>query len=331
MANRGQWRAVVWLVLATPGVACAPPKPNSELSGHAAQQASTQQIFVALSPDNSASGSSRYRLFAASPLILDPTSVVFCFDTAEVCQANGKLGGTQPLQIAALAKTTSDGAAYFETNSDVALTGTSQAVTVLAQDFNGIAYTETLHLKSKDSIPGTTEPSDNASGTPNTGDTADASNSSTSPNQGQSDSKSACHKAPDAYTCEVEQEVARLTNLKRQQAGLAPLTFDKRIGYVARLWSQEQANRNTISHEWFNSGEWARQFEQEFKTRAPRGAENVAQNIDAGSATATAQRLVDMWWGSAPHRANMKGNYRNIGVGFVKKGTLTYATQNFAN
>jgi uncharacterized protein YkwD len=44
-----------------------------------------------------------------------------------------------------------------------------------------------------------------------------------------------------------------------------------------------------------------------------------------------AKELTDMWWSSAPHRANMLGGFNGIGVGFGRAadGGL-YGTQIFA-
>lgn len=61
-----------------------------------------------------------------------------------------------------------------------------------------------------------------------------------------SPSLQSCYQG-DEWTCEVEAEITRLTNLKREK----PLIQSFESSFVARSWSREQADVDQISHSGF--------------------------------------------------------------------------------
>jgi uncharacterized protein YkwD len=139
-----------------------------------------------------------------------------------------------------------------------------------------------------------------------------------------------CHLAPDDFTCRVEMEVLRLTNVKRAASGRTEFTNAKYIGCASRLWSQEMARRGSISHDWFSNGTLRQKYRNECSGTGTISAENVAMSGGSSQTPeAVATTFVNMWWNSSGHRANMLGNYRSMGVGFFKRGNSWYGTQNF--
>lgn len=138
-----------------------------------------------------------------------------------------------------------------------------------------------------------------------------------------------CYKAP-AFVCEVEAAIHQLTNEYRASAGLQPVAFSVHLTYSARMWSQTQAQTESISHEGFPN---AREVTivNEFGADVPVKvlAENVAQNHMKKDAATTAKEIIQQWWESPGHKANMLGDYPHLGVGIAFLGTKAYATQIF--
>ena len=139
-----------------------------------------------------------------------------------------------------------------------------------------------------------------------------------------------CHLAPDEFTCLVEMEVLRLTNVKRSANGRREFTNAKFIGCASRLWSAEMARRGSISHDWFSNGTLRQKYRDDCSGTGTISAENVAMSSGSGQTPeSVATQFVNMWWNSPGHRTNMLGNYRSMGVGFHKRGNSWYGTQNF--
>lgn len=139
-----------------------------------------------------------------------------------------------------------------------------------------------------------------------------------------------CFEA-DATTCAIEGAVYKYTNAFRAQNRLASLQFGRLMGFAARDWSLKQL-RTGLSHDGFPNAR-----DLVIKTKFGAGsqalvlAENVAQNMMRTGADETGKVIVDQWIGSAPHRRNMLGNYRVIGVGIAASGTMVIGTQIFGD
>ena len=123
----------------------------------------------------------------------------------------------------------------------------------------------------------------------------------------------------------IEREVARLVNIERQKAGLAPLTFSEEISKVARIKSQDMADKNYFSH---TSPTYGDPFEmmRTFGIKYGYAGENIAK----GYRSATS--VMNGWMNSSGHRANiLNRNFNKIGVGYVEANGTTYWTQMFTD
>lgn len=123
----------------------------------------------------------------------------------------------------------------------------------------------------------------------------------------------------DSYS--IEQEVIKLVNVERANAGLSALKYDWELGRVAQYKSQDMHDKNYFSH---TSPVYGTPFTmmKNFGISYKSAGENIAM----GQKTAAA--VVDAWMNSEGHRANiLNKNYTHIGVGYVKDGN--YWTQMF--
>jgi len=106
-----------------------------------------------------------------------------------------------------------------------------------------------------------------------------------------------------------EQEVLRLVNQARTNAGLSKLTADSNITKVARIKAQDMVNNNYFSH---NSPTYGTPFEmmKSFGISYKSAGENIA-------AHSTVEAAFNAWMNSSGHRANILNssfNYTGIGV-----------------
>ena len=118
-----------------------------------------------------------------------------------------------------------------------------------------------------------------------------------------------------------EQQVIDLTNEKRASRGLKPLNANWELSRVARYKSQDMANNKYFSH---TSPAYGSPFNmiKNFGIKYRSAGENIAYG------QRTPAQVVNSWWNSAGHRANMlNANYTDIGVCYVANGN--YWTQMF--
>jgi uncharacterized YkwD family protein/spore coat assembly protein SafA len=113
----------------------------------------------------------------------------------------------------------------------------------------------------------------------------------------------------------VETEVLALVNQERQKAGLRPLEMDWELQRVARMKSQDMAQKNYFSHQSPTYGspfDMMKQFGIKFST----AGENIA------SGQRTPQEVMASWMKSPGHRANiLKPEYTHLGVGYYRGGS----------
>lgn len=113
-----------------------------------------------------------------------------------------------------------------------------------------------------------------------------------------------------------ETEVVRLVNRVRSQNGLKPLSSDWQLSRVARVKSQDMADKNYFSHTSPTYGspfDMMKSFGISYKT--------AAENIAMGQKTPRA--VVDAWMNSPGHRKNiLNPSFTSIGVGYVAKGNI---------
>ncbi|NLC77053.1 MAG: sporulation protein [Clostridia bacterium] len=127
-----------------------------------------------------------------------------------------------------------------------------------------------------------------------------------------------------ASNSQFEQQVVDLVNQERAKAGLKPLIHDPQLSQVARLKSQDMANKGYFSHTSPTYGspfEMMKQYGISYRT--------AGENIAAGQRTPA--QVVAAWMGSSGHRANiLNANFTHIGVGYVAGGSYGhYWTQMF--
>ncbi|MCQ2447764.1 MAG: SafA/ExsA family spore coat assembly protein [Oscillibacter sp.] len=118
-----------------------------------------------------------------------------------------------------------------------------------------------------------------------------------------------------------EQEVARLVNVERAKAGLAPLTLNWELSRVARYKSQDMKDNRYFAH---NSPTYGTPFQmiRSFGLSYRTAGENIAMGY------ATPAAVMNGWMNSSGHRANiLNASYTQIGVGYVAEGN--YWTQQF--
>ncbi len=124
----------------------------------------------------------------------------------------------------------------------------------------------------------------------------------------------------------IELEVVRLVNIERQKEGLQPLQASSELSNVARMKSQDMANKNYFSH---TSPTYGSPFDmmKQFGIKYNTAGENIAKG------QLTAQSVVTAWMNSSGHRANiMNPSFNKIGVGHYKSSNGTnYWTQMFTN
>lgn len=111
-------------------------------------------------------------------------------------------------------------------------------------------------------------------------------------------------------------------NASRATQGLAPLAVNDDLTTVARGWSSQLAVVGSLSH----NPSYTDQYPGEWR----RLAENVGTMTWAGADTATlVDRLHRAFMDSAGHRANILGDYNQLGVGVVTVGPTMWVTVNF--
>lgn len=123
----------------------------------------------------------------------------------------------------------------------------------------------------------------------------------------------------------IEKEVVRLVNIEREKAGLAPLAYSEELSRVARIKSQDMADKNYFSHTSPTYGDpfnMMRSFGIAYKT----AGENIAKGYSS------AKSVINGWMNSSGHRANiLNPSFGKIGIGYVKANGTTYWTQMFTD
>ena len=113
----------------------------------------------------------------------------------------------------------------------------------------------------------------------------------------------------------VEEEVLTLVNQKRSKIGLKPLQMDWELARVARMKSQDMAQKNYFSHTSPTYGspfDMMKHFGINFRT----AGENIA------SGQQTPKEVMESWMNSQGHRENiLKPDYTHLGVGYYRGGS----------
>ncbi len=128
------------------------------------------------------------------------------------------------------------------------------------------------------------------------------------------------------------------TNDFRTTEGLSTLALNAQMSAVSQAWSDAQLAELVAVWKTYTGGTLDFNFRHNpnYSRQIPSGyraaAENVAWACGYLSEESAARALMKAWKNSAGHRANMLGNFTDIGVGFSwDAGTrCAYSTQNFA-
>lgn len=135
-----------------------------------------------------------------------------------------------------------------------------------------------------------------------------------------------------AYLEALTQEIHRLTNIERAQAGMDTLVFDAALSEIATLHSKDMAQNNYFEHTSPDGCTVGCRFEKAgYKANA--WGENIIWKSSTVQPTsdALAAFFVDAWMNSAGHRQNiLSENYTNEGIGIALIGNRVYATANFS-
>ena len=118
------------------------------------------------------------------------------------------------------------------------------------------------------------------------------------------------------YAAQISpEEVVRLTNQKRAEAGLAPLTYNQTLAGAAYTKGRDMIDRDYWAHV-APDGTQPWKFFSDFGYRYRYAGENLARDFSSASAT------VDAWMNSPTHRDNiLNPKYKEIGIG-VTEGDL---------
>ncbi len=129
---------------------------------------------------------------------------------------------------------------------------------------------------------------------------------------------------PADFDTAAEQEIVRLLNQSRQQAGLAPLVIDDRLTSAARQHTALMVQQGQLSHQFAGEPALSKRLAAT-GIRFNFDGENVA--YDSGTPAEVHLGLMN----SPPHRANiMNPEFNAVGVGVVHKDDLIYVTEDFA-
>jgi hypothetical protein len=129
-------------------------------------------------------------------------------------------------------------------------------------------------------------------------------------------STSPAHAAADPNATEVQ--FSQILNSQRASTGMGGLTVDAGLSNVARNWSSAMASKSSLTHN--------PNMKSQIAAVVPdwtRMGENIAYGSDP-------QRMSDMLWNSAGHKANIVGDYNRVGVGVVVSGNTIWVTFDFA-
>lgn len=121
--------------------------------------------------------------------------------------------------------------------------------------------------------------------------------------------------APPAVAVE-EGTISSLVNQARWAAGLPGLSRNADMDRVALAWAQEMASNGTMEHN------------PDYDSQIPAGWRAAAENVAQGQPSASA--LHGAWMSSQGHRANILGDYTDIGIAYINANGTTWGVEVFA-
>lgn len=106
-----------------------------------------------------------------------------------------------------------------------------------------------------------------------------------------------------------------LVNQARAAAGLRGLLHNESMDAVAAAWANQMGAAGALSHN------------PQFSAQIPAGWSRAGENV--GEGYPTPQAMFDGWMRSPGHRANILGDYTDIGIAFVTLNGRTWGVQDF--
>ncbi len=111
-------------------------------------------------------------------------------------------------------------------------------------------------------------------------------------------------------------DIYALVNQARWANGQAGLIRNPAMDQVAANWAATMAANGTMAHN------------PDYASQIPGGWSAAGENVAQGHPTGAAMH--DGWMGSSGHRANILGNFTDIGIAFLSSGGTTWGVQVFA-
>ncbi len=111
--------------------------------------------------------------------------------------------------------------------------------------------------------------------------------------------------------------ITDLANEARAAAGTAPLARNANLASVARAWARRMAADGRLWHT------------PDLANQIPSGWRRIGENVAQGYRTGA--QMHSGWMGSSGHRANILGDFTDIGVAFLESGGTTWGVQVFAS
>lgn len=109
--------------------------------------------------------------------------------------------------------------------------------------------------------------------------------------------------------------IAALVNQARASAGLPGLIHNPSMDSVALQWANQMGASQVMSHN------------PDYSTQIPSGWSRAGENVAMGQPTPSAMHTA--WMNSAPHRANILGDFTDIGIAFVTVNGTTWGVEDF--
>jgi hypothetical protein len=109
--------------------------------------------------------------------------------------------------------------------------------------------------------------------------------------------------------------IATLVNQARAGAGLPGLIHNPSMDSVALQWANQMGASQVMSHN------------PDYSTQIPSGWSRAGENIAMGQPTPSEMHAA--WMNSAPHRANILGDFTDIGIAFVTVNGTTWGVEDF--
>lgn len=116
-------------------------------------------------------------------------------------------------------------------------------------------------------------------------------------------------------TAAGEDTIFSLVNQARAANGLGPLKLNSAISAVSVAWANQMAANGAMTHN------------PSYASQMPGGWSKAAENVAMGYPSPG--DVHSGWMNSPGHRANILGDYTDIGIAFVTANGTTWAVENF--